>query len=144
MWSDTLFAIERAHLLRLALWGGTSLIAGTALLAWMIVRRSVSPLLRGFSLQTSLWGAVGVGVAALGLLRLRERDLIAATRLDRLLWFSAGLDAGLILAGVTLAVTGWVLGRRLGVVGSGIAVVVQGAGLLVLDLRFIAITARVL
>jgi hypothetical protein len=144
MWSDTLLAVERAHLLRLALWGGISLIAGTALFAWMTMQRSASPLLRGFSLQTGLWGAVSAGVAALGMLRLAERDLMGATRLDRLLWFSAGLDLGIMLVGSALAVTGWILGRRLGLVGGGIAVIVQGAGLLVLDLRFISITARVL
>jgi hypothetical protein len=36
--------------------------------------------------------------------------------------------------GVSLAITGWKLGRRLGLVGAGIGVVVQGAALLLLDL----------
>jgi hypothetical protein len=61
-----------------------------------------------------------------------------------MLWLAAGLDLGVILVGITLALTGWKLDRRLSLVGAGIGVIVQGAGLLVLDLRFIAITSRVL
>jgi hypothetical protein len=47
---------------------------------------------------------------------------------------NAGLDLGYVGVGVALAVTGWMLGRRLGLVGAGLGVVVQGLGLLVLDL----------
>ena len=143
MWSDTLLALERAHLLRLLVWGGTSIVAGTALLAWLMARHSSSALLRGFSIQTGLWGILSLAIAAAGLARLSDRDLTAATRLDRMLWFSAGLDVGLILVGLTLAVTGWRIGQRLGTVGAGIGVVVQGAGLLVLDLHFVSMTARI-
>jgi len=35
MWADTLQAAERAHLLRLLLWAAASILAGTALLAWL-------------------------------------------------------------------------------------------------------------
>ena len=143
MWSDTLLALERAHLLRLLVWGGTSVVAGTGLLAWSMVRRYDSALLRSFSLQTSLWGLVNLAIAGRGLSRLADRDLGSATQLDRLLWLSTGLDIGLILVGLTLAATGWIVGRRLGAVGAGIGVLVQGAGLLFLDLRFLSITARI-
>ena len=144
MWSDTLLALERAHLLRLLVWGATSIVAGTTLYAVLMLRRTGSELLRHFAVQTSAWGLLSAAIAATGMLRLSERDLAAATRLDRLLWFSVGLDIGLVLIGVTLASAGWILGRRLGPVGAGIGVMVQGAGLLALDLRFVAITARVL
>jgi uncharacterized protein DUF6992 len=143
MWSDTLLALERAHLLRLLVWGGTSVVVGTGLLAWLMVRRYDSALLRSFSLQTSLWGLVNLAIAGRGLSRLADRDLGSATQLDRLLWLSTGLDIGLILVGLTLAATGWIVGRRLGAVGAGIGVLVQGAGLLFLDLRFLSITARI-
>jgi hypothetical protein len=143
MWSDTLLTLERAHLLRLLIWGATSTVAGTALLALLMTRGSGSALLRGFAIQTSLWGLLSLGVAGVGLARLTDRDLAAATRLDRLLWLSAGLDIGLILVGLTLAVAGWRMGRRLGSVGAGIGIVVQGAGLLVLDLHFVSMTARI-
>ena len=143
MWSDTLLALERAHLLRLLVWGGTSVVAGTGLLAWLTLRRSNSALLRNFSIQTSLWGLLNLGIAGRALFRLTDRDLGSALQLDRMLWLSTGLDIGLILAGITLAATGWMVGRRPGAVGAGIGVLVQGAGLLVLDLRFVSVTARI-
>lgn len=143
MWSDTLLTLERAHLLRLLAWGGTSVVAGTGLLAALVVRRTDSVLLRSFAIQTSLWGLVNLAIAALGLFGTPERDLGSAVRLDRMLWFSMGLDIGLVLVGITLAGTGWIVGRRLGAVGAGIGLLVQGAGLLVLDLRFVSITARI-
>lgn len=143
MWSDTLLALERAHLLRLLFWGGTSIVAGTGLLAWLTIWRSNSALLRNFSIQTSLWGLVNLAIAGRGLFRVADRDLGAATQLDRMLWLSTGLDTGLILVGITLAATGWIVGRRLGAVGAGIGVLVQATGLLFLDLRFISITARI-
>ena len=143
MWSDTLLALERAHLVRLLVWGGTSVVVGSGLLAWLTVRRYDSALLRAFSIQTSLWGLVNLAVAGRGLSRIADRDLASATQLDRLLWLSTGLDMGLILVGITLASTGWIAGRRPGAIGAGIGVLVQAAGLLLLDLRFVSITARI-
>lgn len=144
MWSDTLLAVERAHLLRLLVWAGTSVIVGTAVYAALALRRTGSALLRQFAIQTLAWGLVNMVIAGTRLARLAERDFASATRLDRVVWFSAGLDLGIILVGVMLALTGWLLARRLGVVGAGIGVLVQGAGLLVLDIRFMAITSRIL
>ena len=143
MWSDTLLALERAHLLRLLVWGGLSTVAGTGLLAWLTLRHHRSTLLRSFAIQMSLWGLVHLAVAGRGIYRLADRDLVSATQLDRMLWLSTGIDIGLILVGTTLAAAGWNLGRRLGAVGAGIGVLVQGAGLLVLDLGFVSITARI-
>ena len=143
MWSDTLLALERAHLLRLLVWGGMSTVAGTGLLAWLTLRRHRSSLLRSFAIQMSLWGLVHLAVAGRGIYRLADRDLTSATQLDRMLWLSTGIDIGLILVGITLAAAGWILGRQLGAVGAGIGVLVQGAGLLVLDLGFVSITARI-
>lgn len=144
MWSDTLLELERAHLLRLVTWGGTSTIVGTALYAWLSVRGTASPLLRHFALQTGLWGLVILMIAVVGLQGLTERNLAEATRLDRLAWMNTGLDVGFILVGATLACVGWLTGRRLELVGAGIGGLVQGAGLLVLELRFLAITAGTL
>lgn len=140
MWADTLLSAERAHLLRLLAWGASSVLAGTALLAWLRVRgegqRSGGGLLEHFAIQTAAWGAVEVAFVATGWRSLAPRDLAAATRLDRLLWMNVGLDVGYILVGATLAIVGWRLGggRRLGVVGAGTGVVVQGTALILLDL----------
>ena len=144
MWSDTLLAVERAHLLRLLGWAGASVIVGTALYATLTLRRVGSALLRHFAIQTFAWGLVNLAIAGTGILRLADRDLASATRLDRLLWLSVGLDIGTIVVGLTLAVAGWTLARRLALVGAGIGVMLQGAGLLVLDLRFLAVMSQVL
>ena len=144
MWSDTLLALERAHLLRLVAWSALSIIVGTALFAVLAIRRTESPLLKHFAIQTIAWGLVNLAIAGAGIWRLGERDLASATRLDRILWLSVGLDLGLVLVGGAIAITGWVLARRLGTVGAGIGVLLQGAGLLVLDIRFVAITSRLI
>jgi hypothetical protein len=143
MWSDTLLALERAHLLRFLLWGGMSIVAGTGLLAWITMSRYRSVLLRAFAIQTAAWGLIVLTIAGMRLLRVEDRDLGAATLLDRMLWLSVGLDIGLIVAGITLAVAGWTIGRRLAAVGAGVGIVVQATGLLVLDLHFAGITARI-
>jgi hypothetical protein len=134
MWADTLLAAERAHLIRLVAWGGISVLVGTALLAWLRAGGRRSALLEQFAIQIAAWGAVDLVRAALGRSSLIPRDLAAATRLDRVLWLNIGLDIGYLLVGTALALTGWRLGRRLGLVGAGMGVIVQGTALLVLDL----------
>ena len=134
MWADTLLAAERAHLLRLALWGAASLLIGTALVAVLRLGRPRSPLLKHFGIQTGAWGAVELGVALLLLPSLALRDLSGATRLDRRVWMNIGLDVGYVLVGITLVVIGWRAVRRFGLVGAGMAIVLQGAALAVLDL----------
>ena len=142
MWADTLLAVERAHLLRLALWAAASLLIGTALVALVHVGRRRSSLLKHFGIQTGVWGAVELMVALLLLRSLAIRDLAGATRLDRLLWMNIGLDVGYVLVGITLVVIGWRVVRRLGLVGAGIAVVLQGAALAVIDLVFASQISR--
>jgi hypothetical protein len=139
MFADTLLQLEREHLLRLALWGATGILAGSAMLAILSVRRVRAPLLFHFGLQTAVWGAAIAGRAAIGWHWLAMRDLIAATRLDRLLWLSTGLDAGVIAVGATLAIAGWRWARRWGAVGAGVAIIVQGIALLVFDAGFAAL-----
>lgn len=134
MWADTLLATERAHVLRLVAWGAASVLVGTALLAWLLAGRRQTALLRHFAIQTAAWGAVDLALAAIAFGSLALRDLAGATRLDRIVWLNIGLDAGYVLVGLTLAITGWRLGRRLGLVGAGIGVIVQGAALALLDL----------
>jgi hypothetical protein len=133
-WADTLLAIERAHLIRLAVWGGASLLVGSALLGLMRARGHRSALLDHFGIQTMAWGAVELVLAAAGLQRLELRDLAGATRLDRFLWLNIGLDGGYVMVGITLLVLGWRVTRRMGLVGAGMAVMIQGAALALLDL----------
>jgi hypothetical protein len=134
MWADSLLAAERAHLLRLILWSAASILAGTALLAWLRIGRRRSSLLDHFALQSAAWGAIELALAAAGYFALKLRDHAGATRLDRFLWLNVGLDVGYVLVGLTLLLIGWRTLRRPGLVGAGLGVVVQGAALAVLDL----------
>ncbi|GLC24479.1 DUF6992 family protein [Roseisolibacter agri] len=136
MWSDTLLALERAHLLRVALWSGGSILAGSLLLALLAVRGrlAASALVKHFAIQTAAWGAVSLALVAAAWRGLALRDHAGATQLERVLWLNIGLDAGYVGVGATLAVTAWLLGRRLGGVGAGLGIVTQGLALLVLDL----------
>jgi len=134
MWADTLLAAERAHILRLLVWGAGGVLVGTALLAWLHHGGRRSSLLSHFGIQTVGWGAAELAFGAIALGTLSTRDLAAATRLDRLLWLNIGLDAGYVLVGATLLVIGSRLGRRLGMMGAGLAVIVQGIALALLDL----------
>ena len=134
MWADALLAAERGHLIRLVIWGGASILTGTALWAWLVIGRRDSALLKHFAIQTAAWGAIDVSICALSWPSLALRDLAGAVRLDRFIWMNVGLDVGYVMVGITLALLGWRLGRRLGLVGAGVGVIVQGAALLLLDL----------
>ena len=134
MWADTLLAAERAHLIRLIVWGGASVLVGSTLLGLMRLRAHRSALLEHFGIQTMAWGAIELVLALTGFQRLELRDLASATRLDRFLWLNIGLDVGYVMVGMTLIVLGWRMVRRLGPVGAGMAVVVQGSALALLDL----------
>jgi len=141
MWSDTLFAAERAHLLRLLLWGASSVVVGTLIVVVLTVRRAKAPIVAQFAGQALGWGVIELAISAIAWRAQPMRDVSAAVRLDRITWFSAGLDVGLVAVGIALAVVGW-MGRRLGVVGVGLGIVVQGLALLLLSLTFLSVLAR--
>lgn len=142
MWSDSLIRVEQLHLLRLLAWGGVSVLAGTLLLLVPRLRGARSPLLHHFSLQTVAWGGITLALAGLAWRSLAMRDHAGAVRLDRLVWLNVGLDAGYVGVGATLAVCGWMMGRRLGPVGAGLAIIVQGLALALLDLRLASAILR--
>lgn len=143
MWSDALIIAERNHLLRLLVWGAVCVLAGTALLLAGVLRRGDrSPLLRHFAIQTTAWGAAELLVGAWGWQGLAYRDLASYTRFDRLLWLNVGLDAGYVAVGAALALTGWLAARRLGPVGAGMAIAVQGLALFVLHSFLVDVIAR--
>jgi hypothetical protein len=142
MWSDTLLAAERSHLIRIAIWAFTSAVLGTAFVAILGLRRVSAPIVLWFAIQTLTWGSLELIITAARWWALSMRDVSAATRLDRLTWLGIGIDIGIIGAGMTAAVLAWKLTRNLSVFGGGLGVVVQGLGLLVLDLTFASILAR--
>ena len=142
MWADTLFRAEQQHLLRLLLWAAVSILGGTAIGVATVVRRAKSPLLTGFAIQTAVWGVLIGAIAGMWWGTLSLRDVAGAARLERLMWLTMGLDAGCIAAGGVLATTAWMLSKRLGAVGAGTAIVVQGLALLVLDMQFVNTVSR--
>jgi len=144
MWSDTLLAAERNHLIHVIIWAATSVVIGTSVVAILTLRRVVAPILQWFAVQSLTWGVAELAVALVGWRALAMRDVSAATRLDRFTWFNAGLDVGIIGAGVVIAMLAWTGGRRLGALGAGLGMVVQGLGLLVINLTFASMLARLI
>ena len=94
MWADALQRAEGAHLLRVVAWGAASLLAGTALLAWLRASNRDSRLLHHFAIQSCAWGTVEVAMALELLAGLAPRDLASATRLDRVLWLTVEQQDG--------------------------------------------------
>ena len=142
MWADTLFAAERAHVIRIALWAMASIAVGTAIFLLPGVRRRSLPLLRHFALQSVGWGTVELAIFLVGRSSLGLRDLGSARQLERIVWLNCGLDVAYVAIGVTLAVTCWTLGRRIEGVGAGAGIVTQGAALLALHLAFASTLIR--
>jgi hypothetical protein len=113
--------------------GLVSLLGGGAL---AVAGRS--PGARAFGQQTAAWGAVDLGIAAFSAARSRAEAPDPA-RLRRILLVNAGLDVGYVAAGAHVARHGSTFGGRLAAGaarGHGAAVVVQGLGLLLIDLAF--------
>ena len=144
MWSDTLLAAERSHLIRVLLWAATSATLGSVLVAIVTVRRLNAPIVSWFAIQTVVWGTVELMIAVGRWQSLSMRDVSAATRLDRLTWLAIGLDVGLIGVGVSTALLAWRPRQNLSAFGGGLGVLVQGLGLLVLDLTFASILGRLI
>ena len=136
MWADTLLVAERAHVHLLLSWGGIGIVLGLLVIT-TVGRLRRSPLLFHFGAQCIAWGMVESLYAFTALRSLALRDLGAATQLDRVLWMNLGLDAGYVAVGVAVALSGWLFGRRLGAVGAGVAVTVQGLALILLHASFL-------
>ncbi|MBC8086487.1 MAG: hypothetical protein H7Z40_04425 [Phycisphaerae bacterium] len=144
MWADTLLNLEQGHLQRLGLWAVASVVVG-ALMLLMLQRKADAGFLRHFAMQFVGWGLIDGALVAWAWNGLALRDFASATQLQKFLWLNVGLDVGYVAVGITLALTAWVLGKRLGALGAGVGVVVQGAALFVLDMRLLTMmeTARI-
>lgn len=130
---------QQAHLQRVAVWGGLNAAAGLALV--LSAGRRAHPARWGFGLQSGLWGAVNLGIALPGLLGgpgdaavSYPQALSAERTYHDLLLLNMGLNVAYTGVGTALLVAGY-RGVRSARAwrGHGAALVVQGAGLLVLD-----------
>ncbi|KAA9085432.1 DUF6992 family protein [Microbacterium radiodurans] len=118
--------VTRTVVRRLTRWGTASMLVGGVL--------ALPGRTRAFGLQTLMWGAIDLALAAIT----RGRDKVPqAQTLRRILLVNAALDVGYVAAGAHLAVRTPTFGGRLRPTdarGHGLAVVLQGAALFVIDL----------
>ena len=61
MWSDTLLAAERSHIIRIVIWAVTSAALGTTVVTIVVGRRMSAPIALWFAIQTLVWGSVHDG-----------------------------------------------------------------------------------
>lgn len=102
----------------LSAWAAGSVALGGAL--------SLSPRTRGFGRQTAAWGLVDGAIAYAGIRGRSRKGATDPARLRRVLLVNAGLDVGYLALGERMRRTDrWH--------GDGLAVLVQGAFLLLLD-----------
>ena len=126
---------ERALARTTVAWGLVSVLVGLGL-----AERARDPWRRSFAMQTAGWGAVDLGIATLGS-RLQDRRMrrlpdayepsaqeAERVTLRRVLLVNAAADAGYVALGVALA-----RDPRPRLAGAGVAIVMQGAFLLVHD-----------
>lgn len=141
---------ERAHLWRVAAWGGVNVLGGLAL-ALSAERNGASRARWSFGAMSAGWGAVNIGIAAAGLAAAGstpDTTFAAALSSERffhdVLLVNLGLNVG--YAGVGGAA--WLAGSRdvrdaPAWRGVGTSLILQGAGLFVLDgVAFLASRAR--
>jgi len=146
--STALQEAKEAHLWRVAAWGGANALGGLALV-WGAGRSERSARWH-FGAMTAGWGTVTVGIAAAGLSTATppaptaEAVLGAERQFHDILLFNLGLNAAYSAVGATMLGAGYRdvsnAGRWR---GFGTSLIIQGAGLLVLDgLAFFASRAR--
>lgn len=118
--------VTRTVVRRLTRWGTASVLVGGAL---ALPRRT-----RGFGVQTLMWGAIDLALAAVT----RGSSEVPKTQtLRRILLVNTALDVGYVAAGAHLAARTPTFGDRLRPAdarGHGLAVVLQGAALFIIDL----------
>lgn len=126
---------ERNHLWRVAAWGSANMIGGLAL------RLASDPTdTRAFGFQSATWGAVNVSIAVAGLLNSRDRPTTwrsavdAERRYHDILLANLGLNIGYASVGTAMVVaSAYDVDRAAEWRGHGSALILQGAGLFVLD-----------
>jgi len=129
---------ERAHLWRIAAWGGLNAAGGLALV--LGTGRDQRPGWWGFGAQSGLWGVVNIGIATAGLLSSADPNATydAALSAERtyhdILLFNLGLNVAYSAVGTTLVAVSYrgVKSAR-SLRGHGTSLILQGAGLIVFD-----------
>jgi hypothetical protein len=136
--STALQEAKQGHLWRVAAWGGLNTLGGLALV-WG-TNRSQRSARWNFAAMSAGWGAVNVGIATVGLLTMSDPPtdagalLTAERQFHDILLFNLGLNVAYSAVGGTMLGAGYRdvtnAGRWR---GFGTSLILQGAGLLVLD-----------
>lgn len=137
--SAELEASKRDHLWRVAIWGGANVALGIGLLAG--ADRDRSPRRFGFGVQSAAWGAINLGIVGASMLsgdpettNSLSTALAAENGWSDVLLVNLGLNVGYMGVGTALAIAaGRGLSRPDEVRGHAYGVIVQGAGLFILD-----------
>ena len=137
--SAALRADQQAHLWRVGAWGLANAVGGAVLV--LASDRDAQPGRWAFGVQSGAWGAVNVGIAVFGLAGGPGEvtaDWASAHGAENgyadVLLVNLGLNAGYMAVGGTLlAVAGRGVSTPDAWRGHGSALVLQGAGLMVLD-----------
>ena len=136
--AEALHKAQQNHLWRVGVWGGANAVGGLALM--LASSRSRRPGRWNFGAMTAGWGAVNVGIAAVGLLAASPPTAEAAAVLDAerqfhdILLFNLGLNVAYSAVGGTMLAAGYRdVENAARWRGFGSSLVLQGAGLLVLD-----------
>lgn len=129
---------ETHHLWRVAVWGGVNALGGVALAA--SGGRRTHPTRWGFGAQSAAWGVINVGIATTGLITggappTEPEALLSAERtFHDILLFNLGLNVAYSGVGAAMVVASYRgVGSARAWRGHGSALILQGAGLLVLD-----------
>jgi hypothetical protein len=130
--ADSLYSLERLQALRLALWGGASVVLGTGQLAFLRLASRESRVVLHFGVQCALWGALWILVAMIWRNAVPLRDLAGAVALDRAVWFALGAAASLTLGSATLILFARGTPDRASLLGAGVGTLTQALATAVL------------
>ncbi|MEM6328405.1 MAG: hypothetical protein AAF791_14925 [Bacteroidota bacterium] len=137
--SEALRVDQSAHLWRVGAWGAANVAGGLALVA--LSDTEADRVQRAFGIQSAAWGAINVGIAAVGLARGpgdATDDWAEAHAAENgyadILLVNLGLNVGYAGVGTAMVVaSGQGVTRADDWRGHGLALILQGAGLFILD-----------
>jgi hypothetical protein len=142
--SENLYDAQLTHLVRVAAWGSANVVGGAALMGGSAAVTAAgiesAPELFGFGAQASAWGAINLAIVGVGYFFLDgvTTDLNEALEAEdgwrTTLLVNEVLNVGYVIAGLGMVALGMLpipLAAQLR--GHGMGIVMQGAGLLLLD-----------
>lgn len=145
-WADTLLGLERLLLLKVAVWGALTTVAGTLLVALhraAALTATTAPVFRSLGIALGGLGIAELVFAVLARVTTDLRDLESATSLDRGLWLAAGLALGWSTAALGLAFSALrARPRRNPMAGASLGVALHGFALSFLALQLAMAVVR--